>query len=331
MTTEVEKVSELFGYSPDGDLETVSGGVWQDMRSGTGPVTVANNTATNAAGGLLPAQHTGGSDWTAEEYAEVTLVNPTGDGTGRSGVGVRLSGDDATGDGYLCIYSRGSAALQFFALVDGSFIPVAGGDIAVSVPTGQVLKLYATTSGGDTILEAFLDEVSAGTRTDSPTQVPGGSGTRTGIAISNGATVDGFAGGILSSDEVQLLAPIQDISAGPWLTSSGSPAELWQMIDGEESPDFDYDYTTSAGTMEVKLSPGSTPSVQTGHTLRYRLRGNGTCDAVVKLKQGSTVLAQWTETNVPAVDTDYSHTLDSSPSFVITDYTDLRISVEAAP
>jgi hypothetical protein len=138
-------------------------------------------------------------------------------------------------------------------------------------------------------------------------------------------------GTLFESGEVQLLAPIQDISAGTWLTSSGSPAELWQMIDGEKSPDTDYDYTTSAGTMEVKFAPGSTPSLQTGHTLRYRLRGNGTCDALVKLKVGSTVLAQWTETNVPAVDTDYSHTLDSSPSFTISDYTDLRISVEAVP
>jgi hypothetical protein len=130
---------------------------------------------------------------------------------------------------------------------------------------------------------------------------------------------------------VQLLAPIQDISAGTWLPSAGSPADLYAMIDGEKSPDDDYDYTSSAGTMEVKFASGSTPSLQTGHTLRYRLRGNGTCDALVKLKQGTTVLAQWTETNVPAVDTDYSHTLDSSPSFTITDYTDLRISVEAAP
>jgi hypothetical protein len=135
----------------------------------------------------------------------------------------------------------------------------------------------------------------------------------------------------LATSSAQLLAPISDISAGPWLTSSGSPAELWQMIDGEESPDFDYDYTTSAGTMEVKFSPGSAPTLQSGHTLRYRLRGNGTCDALVKLKVGSTVLAQWTETNVPAVDTDYEHTLDSSPSFTISDYTDLRISVEAVP
>jgi hypothetical protein len=136
---------------------------------------------------------------------------------------------------------------------------------------------------------------------------------------------------IESSGEAQLLAPASDISAGTWLPSAGSPAELWQMIDGEKSPDTDYDYTTSAGTMEVKFASGSTPSVQTGHTIRYRLRGNGTCDALVKLKVGTTVLAQWTETNVPAVDTDYSHTLDSSPSFTISDYSDLRISVEAIP
>jgi hypothetical protein len=103
------------------------------------------------------------------------------------------------------------------------------------------------------------------------------------------------------------------------------------MLDEDKSPDSDYCYTNSAGTMEVKLASGSAPTVQTGHTLRYRLRGDGTCDALVKLICGTTVIAQWTETNVPAVDTDYERTLDSSPSFTISDYSDLRISVEAVP
>jgi hypothetical protein len=151
----------------------------------------------------------------------------------------------------------------------------------------------------------------------------------------DGATVTGrwddFSITNLDSDP-QLLLPVSDISSGSvWFASAGSPAELWQMLDGEKSPDTDYCYTNSAGTMEVKFASGSTPSLQSGHTLRYRLRGNGTCDALVKLKVGSTVLAQWTETNVPAVDTDYEHTLDSSPSFTISDYSDLRISVEAVP
>jgi hypothetical protein len=142
---------------------------------------------------------------------------------------------------------------------------------------------------------------------------------------------DDWFGTLFESGSAQLLAPISDISAGTWLTSSGSPAELWQMLDDEKSPDSDYAYTTAAGTMEVKFAPGGAPAVLTGHTLRYRLRGNGTCDALVKLKCGTTVLAQWTETNVPAVDTDYERTLDSSPSFTISDYSDLRISVEAVP
>jgi hypothetical protein len=87
---------------------------------------------------------------------------------------------------------------------------------------------------------------------------------------------------------VQLLAPIQDISAGPWLPSSGSPALLFEMLDGEKSPDTDYAFTASLGTMEVKFAPGGTPSLQTGHVLRYRLRGDGSTDAVIKLKCGST-------------------------------------------
>jgi hypothetical protein len=199
-----------------------------------------------------------------------------------------------------------------------SFTVVAGNSYTLKIEAiGTAIKGYVNGAEELSVTDSELStQVRCGMRT-----FPSG-----GIA-----TFDDFVATDELAVEVQLLAPIQDISAGPWLTSSGSPAELWQMIDGEESPDFDYDYTTSAGTMEVKFAPGSTPSVQTGHTLRYRLRGNGTCDALVKLKQGTTVLAQWTETNVPAVDTDYEHTLDSSPSFTITDYTDLRISVEAIP
>jgi hypothetical protein len=167
----------------------------------------------------------------------------------------------------------------------------------------------------------------------SQTESAGSSNTKHGLRTyqSNGTRFDDFSITGSGSITTQLLSPIQDISSGTWLTSSGSPAELWQMLDGDNSPDTDYAYTTSAGTMEVKFSPGSTPSIQTGHTLRYRLRGDGTCDALVKLKCGSTVIAQWTETNVPAVDTDYERTLDSSPSFTISDYSDLRISVEAVP
>jgi hypothetical protein len=199
---------------------------------------------------------------------------------------------------------------------------------------GNTFELKGSVSGSaTTTIKAYVDgvEVLSYDDSSSPITATGRAGLSIRAGGGSGATQILNVTAAEISGDVQLLAPIQDISAGTWLPSSGSPAELWQMIDGEKSPDSDYAYTTAAGTMEVKFGPGSTPSEMTGHTLRYRLRGNGTCDALVKLKQGSTVISQWTETNVPAVDTDYARTLDSSPSFSITDYSDLRISVEAIP
>jgi hypothetical protein len=239
------------------------------------------------------------------------------------------------------LFFDGGVSLNFY---------VGGNQIAGSLPSANAWHhVAASRASGSTKL--FLNGTQTGSTYSDSNDYGAANALRIGESIGGSTSFNGWAASIRvnkgtalytanftppslplsGSDTPQLLAPIQDISAGPWLPSSGSPAELWQMVDGEESPDFDYDYTTSAGTMEVKFAPGSTPSVQTGHTLRYRLRGNGTCDAVVKLKQGTTVLAQWTETNVPATDTDYEHTLDSSPSFTISDYTDLRISVEAVP
>jgi hypothetical protein len=236
---------------------------------------------------------------------------------------------------FVVTVTGGSTSDVFSAVAKANMAGVATGTVDVASDTDELVmggtnannNITAVGAGQTKRLEQSLNGAEAWGSTEA--------GASPTVTHSYTASGDGFwaviAGSFAAGGAVQLLAPASDISAGTWLPSAGSPAELWQMIDGEKSPDSDYDYTTSAGTMEVKFAPGSTPTLQTGHTLRYRLRGNGTCDALVKLKVGSTVLAQWTETNVPAVDTDYSHTLDSSPSFTISDYTDLRISVEAVP
>ncbi len=126
----------------------------------------------------------------------------------------------------------------------------------------------------------------------------------------------------------QLLAPASDISAGAWLPSTGT--DLFAMIDESSASDADYDYTDSLSTMEVKFAAGSDPSSSGGHVLRYRLRGDGTTDAVVTLKQGTTTIATWTETNVPTSATTFEHTLSGAEADSITDYTNLRLSVQAA-
>jgi hypothetical protein len=287
---------------------------------------VTSNKFTTPHANKATARWTGSGTWTADQYSKITISDLSG-GSTFIGVIVRASADiDGNRDNYAAWVNEntGNALTEIYKTVNGTETQLssvsgdgwANGDIIEIEAEGTTIRVFR--NGG--LLRSVTDSAIAGSSSD-----------RAGIIATAGPSGDNWEGGTLTDSNPQLLLTIQDISAGPWLPSSGSPAELWQMIDGEESPDFDYDYTTSAGTMEVKFAPGSTPSVQTGHTLRYRLRGNGTCDALIKLKVGTTVIAQWTETNVPAVDTDYEHTLDSSPSFSITDYTDLRISVEAVP
>ena len=201
MSEIVKTGPETFPYS-NGNLETVSSGVFQDVRpEGAGAMQVVANAAKSDMSGLNVAQDTRGSGYTAEQFAKAAIANATGDGNARVGVGTRLSGEDATANGYVVIWNKGLLAIQFFALVNGSFNPVAGGDLSTTWSDGEEIKLYTTTSGGDTILEVFKGGISLGTRTDSPTQVAGGAGTRTGIASSNGGVIDDFSGGILGTED----------------------------------------------------------------------------------------------------------------------------------
>jgi hypothetical protein len=317
--------SETFTYS-DGALASVSGGNWTSLNPSLATPRVTSNKFDTEHSNRAVARWTGAGTWLANQYAKITLSGLTS-GNAVIGVIVRASADiDGNRDYYSAWVNENAGAFltEIYKTVNGTETQLssvsgdgwANGDIIEIEAEGTTIRVFR--NGG--LLRSVTDSDIAGSSSD-----------RAGVIAIAGPLGDDWEGGTLTDSNPQLLLTIQDISAGPWLPSSGSPAELWQMIDGEESPDFDYDYTTSAGTMEVKFAPGSTPSVQTGHTLRYRLRGNGTCDAVIKLKVGTTVIAQWTETNVPAIDTDYEHTLDSSPSFTISDYTDLRISVEAVP
>ena len=127
----------------------------------------------------------------------------------------------------------------------------------------------------------------------------------------------------------QLLSPGEDISVGGWLPSEG--ANVAATLDELVASDAEYAFTSSsASAMEVKFLTSYDPLTSSGHILRYRLKGNGSTDAVVKLKQGAAVIATWTETNVPATHTNYQHFLTGAEADSITNYADLRFSIEAA-
>jgi hypothetical protein len=252
---------------------------------------------------------------TSTDHAAATLESSVADvdvevtiATVSAGIGMGVIGRFADTSNYLHFqYEPTGTKFSLWKVVANTHTQL-GSDVVQTLNANDVMRLSMSGSS----INCYVNDVLKISQTESA----GSSNTKHGLRTyqSNGTRFDDFSITGSGSITTQLLSPIQDISSGTWLTSSGSPAELWQMLDGDNSPDTDYAYTTSAGTMEVKFSPGSTPSIQTGHTLRYRLRGDGTCDALVKLKCGSTVIAQWTETNVPAVDTDYERTLDSSPS-----------------
>ena len=137
-----------------------------------------------------------------------------------------------------------------------------------------------------------------------------------------------FLGSAVPTVIYQYARPDADVSDGAWLPSTGS--DLYACIDETTYSDTDYIYTTSLSSCTVSLSTLSDPSSSDNHTARYRAKGDGATDLVVTLKQGSTTIATWTETNASSTMTTYEHTLTSGEADSITDYSDLRLVFEAA-
>lgn len=127
-------------------------------------------------------------------------------------------------------------------------------------------------------------------------------------------------GSALSVAAVQLLRPTSDISAGAWTPSTGT--DLFSMLDETPYNDADYIVTSSASSSEVKLGFGFDPLSSTGHTIRYRAKGNGTL--TVYLYQGTTLIASHVPTLTSGFQT-FTFTLTSTEADSITSYTDLRL------
>lgn len=122
--------------------------------------------------------------------------------------------------------------------------------------------------------------------------------------------------------------PDSDFSTGSWAPSSG--VDLYPMVDEETPSDADYITTDVASTCEMGLQPVIDPGTSTGHTVSYRIRSTKGSAIVVTLKQGATTIASKTELAVPSTWTTYSFTLSAAQTDAITDYSDLRVTLEAA-
>lgn len=144
-----------------------------------------------------------------------------------------------------------------------------------------------------------------------------------------------LAGGVASQATVagavytpQVSLPVSDITAGSWVANGGGA--LYAAIDETTASDADYISVAAAGSLcEVKLAAMSDPLSSSGHVLRYRLSSPAGNPVQLTLRQAaSTTIAQWTETPGPTL-ADYAHSLSGAEADSITDYTDLRVRIEA--
>jgi hypothetical protein len=136
--------------------------------------------------------------------------------------------------------------------------------------------------------------------------------------------------------EATTAHPAADVTDGGWTDQTGGP-NLAAALDELIADDADY-ITSSASPgspdiAEVQLGSLGDPNSSTGHIVRYRYgkdsAAGDTLNLTVRLRQGTTTIASWTHTDVPAGWTDAVQTLSGAEADAITDYSDLRIRFEA--
>lgn len=99
------------------------------------------------------------------------------------------------------------------------------------------------------------------------------------------------------------LRPNADTSIGSWTTHTGSTSNLFQTIDETVADDNDFiqsETNPSSSIARFALTDTGNPSINTNHTLRYRYykTGTQTVNLVVRLKEGTTVIASNTHNNI---------------------------------
>lgn len=132
--------------------------------------------------------------------------------------------------------------------------------------------------------------------------------------------------------------PAFDIVDGGWTTDSGG-TDLYAAIDEVTADDNDFIQSPTldlgeSATAEVGIQDMADPQANFGHRVRARFRkanvsGSRPIDFTIRLKEGATVVAEWT---YPAVSTDWvavDEELTTAEADSITDYGDLSFEFVA--
>ena len=125
----------------------------------------------------------------------------------------------------------------------------------------------------------------------------------------------------------QFLRPISDVSNYGWTPSSGS--DLFPMIGEATRNDATYISAIEAGAAcEVLLGTSTGDPLSSINHLPRIVMSAGSGGIIVRLKQGATLIKEWTYSSLAGSDTLYEPTLTGGEIDSITDYTDLRLYLE---
>lgn len=142
--------------------------------------------------------------------------------------------------------------------------------------------------------------------------------------------------GVLALGEVQVvytIVPNADDTDGTWTNELGGTT-LYTSINETASDDADYIQSVEGPSLEVCSvalgDPGVTPAEPM--SVHYRFAkdiASGTMDLRVRLMQGASPIATWTETNISTNLLYVEHTLTAAEFASISDFTALTLEFRA--
>lgn len=319
------------------------GSPWVTVQNG--PVaSIIGNVAACATGSVEGAAIWDGDEtFTADQVAQVVISAIGVD----SYMGPAVRGDPAGPDYYGFYADSGN---QYIVRVDnGTYTALASRSITTSVNDVLRLEVEGTTLRAyvNGTLWTFITDSAIANGTPGLLSWGTNNSTRVNDWVGNSldnvtltpgpatATATAPAPTVLAGGTPQYARPASDISIGAWTTETGSASNLFASID--ETTANDADFIRSNGSPRnsvciIGLSGVTDPVSSTGHAYRYRyakdVANSGRIDLTVRLRQGATLIAEWTHTDISTTLTTASQTLSGAEADSITDYNALRFETE---
>jgi hypothetical protein len=188
-----------------------------------------------------------------------------------------------------------------------------------SMTFGELTQLYGATL-------RFNNTMSGGEITVTPPAA--GTFNTVGSTLEMLGLMSGGQISITPGADVRYARPASTVTPGAWVPSSGS--DLAAMLDEPTADSSDYISTVSTEPCEIALNPVIDPGTSSGQVVRYQAWSPNGSGIIVRLKQGTDIIASWVHDVLPASPTIFAQSLTTLQCDSITNYSDLRIEFEGS-